>query len=100
MKVASLFEVIGILVGLFVAIALNAWVISVLYDWFVLPVFTSAPKLSVVQVAGCALFFRAMRGWRVGPSGGPKIGALLAAAVAMDLLMLAVGGCVALIASL
>lgn len=95
----AVFEAVGFVVGLCVAIALNAWVLSMLYGWFVLPVFTSAPRLSTMKIAGVALFVRALRGWRIGPKGeGPAAGELLAAAVAMDLLMLAAGGCLAFVA--
>ena len=61
-------EVIGLLVVFGVVMAMSvvfdAWVVHTLYDWFVVTAF-SAPALTIMQVAGVLLVFRAARGYKI-----------------------------------
>jgi hypothetical protein len=61
--IAGLLAVFGACIA--ASIVFDAWVIHTLYGWFIPVAFTSAPTLSVAQVAGVLLVFRGARGYRL-----------------------------------
>lgn len=43
-------------------VVFDAWFVHTLYDWFVPVIFASAPALTMAQIAGVLLVFRAAEG--------------------------------------
>ena len=103
-----MFEAIGILLTFAIVMAgsiiFDAWAVSKLYGWFIQTAFATAPALSIAQVAGVLLVFRAARGYRL-PKNEEKEKKspgetllesfkLLAQGVLVTLMTLGIGWCV------
>ena len=62
LEVIGIFVVFGIVMA--ASITFDAWVVHTLYGWFVVSAF-AAPALTIAQIAGVLLVFRAARGYKV-----------------------------------
>ncbi|MBI2054350.1 MAG: hypothetical protein HYT36_03385 [Candidatus Staskawiczbacteria bacterium] len=60
----SLVVLVGVVfllaIFLVAGLLLNGYTLSLLWEWFVVPVFTGAPKLSVIPAIGIALLMRCL----------------------------------------
>ena len=55
-------KIIFIVLFLVLATAIDGWAFSILWGWFIIPVFESAPTLSAAQAIGMSYVFHALLG--------------------------------------
>lgn len=86
---SKMLSCLGVIALLIITIALQGWVASVLWAWFVVPLF-NAPTLSIAYAIGLSVSARVLVGWSTGKNDD-EFAEAAAKAIGYPLIVLAYG---------